>query len=141
LKPSELFYPIQVKSDKNGSWEMVMEVFQLIFNAYRSNFVMFLWHFNGKTQRYRRMFGFRKYGFLSFFNGVFERFFWSPCSELLRAFYRGRNIPLEVNGIGIWLHVNDGLSFQVTKVVMVPRWDGVNKGEIAKLFLSLGGCF
>jgi hypothetical protein len=38
-----------LKVTKNGSWEMVMKVLQLVFNAYRSYVMMYGWFFDGKN--------------------------------------------------------------------------------------------
>jgi hypothetical protein len=35
---------------KSGNWEMVMEVFQLMFNAYSSLVMIYGWWFNEKKQ-------------------------------------------------------------------------------------------
>jgi hypothetical protein len=36
---------------KSGNWEMVMEVFQVIFNAYSSLVMMYGWWFNEKKKQ------------------------------------------------------------------------------------------
>ena len=43
---------------KSGNWEMVMEMFQVIFNAYSSLVMIYGWWFNEKKKKKQELEGF-----------------------------------------------------------------------------------
>jgi hypothetical protein len=58
-----MFYQIQVEMTKNESWEMVMKVLQLVFNAYRSFVMIYEWFFYEKDSNKLKGLGISKIWF------------------------------------------------------------------------------
>jgi hypothetical protein len=100
LKRSNQF---KLKVIKSGNWEMVMEVFQLVFNAYSSLVMMYGLWCDEKNNKNLKDFWISKIWISSFFNGVFWEFFFVLLLMSLfwglRGFYRGWIWPSEVNKI------------------------------------------
>jgi hypothetical protein len=72
LKRSNQF---KLKVIKSGNWEMVMEVFQLVFNAYSSLIMIYGLCFDEINNKNLKDFMISKIWISGFFNGVFWEFF------------------------------------------------------------------